>query len=168
MAIKVKAMERNVSFDKNVEKWAYVLKADLYSKLSDTKVIQEAALRSGMNKCAVYAVWNAIGEVIKAWATEGHSVVVPGLGTIRLGLHSTSVTDVNQVNAGLITSRRIIFTPNTDIKAALANTNVDITCYDRYGNVVKRMNSTDDPNIENPENEDVTPMDTTEDPVSVE
>ena len=37
MAIKVKAVERNVSFDKNSEKWAYVLQADLYNKLSDAK-----------------------------------------------------------------------------------------------------------------------------------
>lgn len=48
MAIKVKAVERNVSFDKNSEKWAYVLQADLYNKLSSAKVIQEAALRSGI------------------------------------------------------------------------------------------------------------------------
>ena len=33
MSIKVKAVERNVSFDKNVEKWAYVMQAELYSKL---------------------------------------------------------------------------------------------------------------------------------------
>ena len=77
MAIKVKAVERNVSFDKNTEKWAYVMQADLYGKLSTTKVIQEAALRSGISKGAINAAWDAIGEVIKAWATEGHSVAVP-------------------------------------------------------------------------------------------
>ena len=48
MAIKVKAIERNVSFTKGEEKWAYVLQADLYIKLSADKVIQEAALRSGI------------------------------------------------------------------------------------------------------------------------
>ena len=40
MAIKVKAVERNLSFDKNSEKWAYMLQADLYNKLSQSKVIQ--------------------------------------------------------------------------------------------------------------------------------
>ena len=44
MAIKLKAIERNVAFDKGSEKWAYVLSTDLYSKLSESKVIQEAAL----------------------------------------------------------------------------------------------------------------------------
>ena len=157
MAIKVKAVERNVSFDKNTEKWAYVLQAELYSKLSQSKVIQEAAPRSGINRGAINAAWDAIGEVIKAWATEGHSVAVPGLGTMRFGLRSTSVADVNKVGAGLITSRRVIFQPNTDIKKELAATNVSITCYDRYGNVVKRVTSTDDSDIEDPENEGTDP-----------
>ena len=157
MAIKVKAVERNVSFDKNTEKWAYVMQTELYSKLSQSKVIQEAALRSGINRGAINAAWDAIGEVIKAWATEGHSVAVPGLGTMRFGVRSTSVADVNKVGAGLITSRRVIFTPNTEIKKELAQTNVSITCYDRYGNVVKRVTSTDDSDIEDPEDEGTDP-----------
>ena len=31
-----------IPIDKNAEKWAYVLQADLYNKLSQSKVIQEA------------------------------------------------------------------------------------------------------------------------------
>ena len=152
MAIKVKAVERNVSFDKNSEKWAYVLQADLYNKLSQSKVIGEAALRSGISKGAINAAWDAIGEVIKAWATEGHSVAVPGLGTMRFGLRSKSIADVNKVGSDLITTRRVIFTPNMDIKEELQKTSINITCYDRNGVVVKRVTSTDDGNIEDPEN----------------
>ena len=151
MAIKVKAVERNVSFDKNSEKWAYVLQADLYNKLSDAKVIQEAALRSGISKGAINAAWDAIGEVIKAWATEGHSVAVPGLGTMRFGLRSKSIADVNKVGAELITTRRVIFTPNVDIKDELKRTAINITCYDRNGEVVKRVTSSDDAEIEDNE-----------------
>ena len=151
MAIKVKAIERNVAFVKGEEKWAYVLQADLYSKLSDAKVIQEAAFRSGINKGAINAAWDAIGEVIKAWATEGHSVAVPGLGSMRFGLRSESVADVNKVGANLITSRRVIFTPNSDIKKELAETSVSITCYDRNGNLVKRVTSTDDGTVDTPD-----------------
>ena len=153
MAIKVKAVERNVSFDKNSEKWAYVLQADLYNKLSDAKVIQEAALRSGISKGAINAAWDAIGEVIKAWATEGHSVAVPGLGTMRFGLRSKSIADVNKVGAELITTRRVIFTPNVDIKDELKRTAINITCYDRNGELVKRVTSSDDGNIEDNESE---------------
>ena len=157
MAIKVKAVERNVSFDKNSEKWAYVLQADLYNKLSQSKVIQEAALRSGIAKGAINAAWDAIGEVIKAWATEGHSVAVPGLGTMRFGLRSKSIADVNKVGSDLITTRRVIFTPNVEIKEELAKTSINITCYDRNGDIVKRVTSSDDGTVEDPEGGDDNP-----------
>ena len=156
MAIKVKAVERDVSFDRNSEKWAYVLQPELYNKLSQSKVIQEAALRSGISKGAINAAWDAIGEVIKAWATEGHSVAIPGLGSMRFGLRSKSIADVNKVGSDLITTRRVIFTPNVEIKEALKKTSINITCYDRSGQVVKRVTSSDDANIEDPENDSST------------
>ena len=91
--------------------------------------------------------------MIKTWATEGHSVAVPGLGTMRFGLRSESVADVNKVGANLITSRRVIFTPNSEIKKELAETSVSITCYNRKGEIVKRVTSTDDSEIEDPEDD---------------
>ena len=153
MAIKVKAVERNVAFDKNSEKWAYVLQPELYSKLSQSKVITEAALRSGISKGAINSAWDAIGEVIKAWATEGHAVAIPGLGSMRFGLRSKSIADVNKVGSDLITTRRVIFVPNTEIKDELKRTSINITCYDRKGEVVKRVTSSDEGDVEDPENE---------------
>lgn len=153
MAIKVKAVERNVAFDKNSEKWAYVLQPELYSKLSQSKVITEAALRSGISKGAINSAWDAIGEVIKAWATEGHAVAIPGLGTMRFGLRSKSIADVNKVGSDLITTRRVIFVPNVEIKDELKRTSIYITCYNRNGEVVKRVTSSDEGNVEDPENE---------------
>ena len=159
MAIKIKAVERNVSFVKGEEKWAYVLQAELYNTLSQAKVVQEAAIRSGISKGAINAAWEAIGVVIRAWATEGHSVAIPGLGSMRFGLRSNAVADVNQVGTDLITSRRVIFTPNASIKQELAKTSVNITCYDRNGNVVKRVTSSDEGQVEptepEPENPDI-------------
>lgn len=104
MSIKVKAIERNVAFEKGKQKWAFVMQADLYSQLNATKVIEEAAVRSGLPKAVINAGWAAIGDVIAAWATEGHSVAVPGLGSLRFGLNSTAVEDVNKVSANLITA----------------------------------------------------------------
>ena len=157
MAIKVKAVERDVSFDKNSQKWAYVLQPELYNKLSQSKVIQEASLRSGISKGAINAAWDAIGEVIKAWATEGHSVAIPGLGSMRFGLRSKSIADVNKVGSDLITTRRVIFTPNVDIKEELKKTSINITCYDRNGDLVKRVTSSDDAEIEDNDGGDDTP-----------
>ena len=143
MALKVKAVERLLKFDKeSAGKYRYVMKADLYTSLTQAKVIKEAALRSGVSQGVMKACWDAAGEVIKAWATEGHSVALPGLGSMRFGLRSKAVENVNDVKAGLITSRRIIFTPSVDLKDELKNTSIMITCYDRNGNEVKRVTST--------------------------
>ena len=116
------------------------------------KVIKEAALRSGVSKGIMQACWDAAGEVIKAWATEGHSVALPGLGTMRFGLRAKSVEKVDEVKAGLISSRRIIFTPDSDLKEELSKTAVQITCFDRTGKEVKRVTSTDSGDIEDNEN----------------
>ena len=140
MALKVKAVEKKIKFDKdpnNPGVYRYVMSPELYIPLAQEKVIKEAALRSGVSKGVMQACWDAAGEVIKAWATEGHSVALPGLGTMRFGLRAKSVEDVNDVKSKLITSRRIIFTPATDLKEELANTAVQITCYDRDGKEVK-------------------------------
>ncbi len=119
MAIKVKAVERKLKFTKDENDpgvYRYVMQPELYTALAQDKVIREAALRSGVSKGVMQACWDAAGEVIKAWATEGHSVALPGLGTMRFGLRSKAVEDVNDVKSKLISSRRIIFTPNVDLK----------------------------------------------------
>ena len=92
-------------------------------------------------------------RVIKAWATEGHSVALPGLGTKRFGLRAKAVEDVNDVKASLIKTRRIIFTPTQELKDELADTAIQITCYDRNGEEVKRVTSADPGTVEDPEAE---------------
>ena len=152
MALKVKAKEQMQKIGTYAGKYRYVMMPELYTALTQDKVIKEAALRSGVSRGVMQACWDAAGEVIKAWATEGHSVALPGLGTMRFGLRAKSVEKVEEVKAGLITSRRIIFTPDTELKDELAKTAVQITCYDRDGKEVKRVTSTDEGNVEDPEN----------------
>ena len=127
------------------------MKPELYTSLDQKKVIREAALRSGVSQGVMKACWDAAGEVIKAWATEGHSVALPGLGTMRFGLRSKAVEKVEDVKSGLISARRIIFTPSVDLKDELANTAIQITCIDRYGKEVKRVTSADDGEVEDNE-----------------
>ena len=152
MALKVKAQEKLQKIGTHAGKYRYIMMPELYTSLSQEKVIKEAALRSGVSKGIMQACWDAAGEVIKAWATEGHSVALPGLGTMRFGLRAKSVEKVDEVKAGLITSRRIIFTPAVELKDELAATAVQISCYDRDGKEVKRVTSTSG-EVEDPENE---------------
>ena len=157
MALKVKAVERNIKFTKDENDpgvWRYVMQPELYIALSQAKVIREAALRSGVSQGVMKACWDAAGEVIKAWATEGHSVALPGLGSMRFGLRAKSVEKVEDVKTSLISTRRIIFTPTQDLKDELADTAIQITCYDRNGNVVKRVTSADAGTVEEPEGDD--------------
>ena len=156
MALKVKAVERNIKFTKDENDpgvWRYVMSPDLYIALNQAKVIREAALRSGVSQGVMKACWDAAGEVIKAWATEGHSVALPGLGSMRFGLRAKSVAKVEDVKSSLISTRRIIFAPTQDLKDELANTAIQITCFDRSGKEVKRVTSSDPGTIEDPENQ---------------
>ena len=151
MTMKVKAIEKKLKFTKDPNDpgvYRYVMQPEQYSSLTQKKDIKEAALRSGVSQGVMQACWDAAGEVIKAWATEGHSVALPGLGTMRFGLRSKSVADVNDVKTSLITTRRIIFTPNVDVKEELKNTSIQITCLDEDGNVLKRVTSGDSGDVE--------------------
>ena len=150
--IQIKAKQQNVSFEKNVEKLAFVLSAHLYNTLDSDKVIEEAAKRSGISAGVIKAAWDAAGEVIRTWATEGHNVPLPGLGSMRFGVRSKSVQNVEDVKTSLISARRVIFTPSKEVKEELQNTKIAITCYDKDGNIVKRVTSADTNDVEDNEN----------------
>ena len=147
MAIKVIAQLRELKIGKNPGK-KFVMRPDLYSAIAEKKVFQEAATHSGISSGVIKAAWDAAGEVIRTWATEGHRVPLPGLGTMRFGVRSKAVDNLDDVKTGLITTRRIIFTPNVEVKDKLKNTAIQITCLDEDGNVLKRVTSGDNGNIE--------------------
>ena len=157
MALKIKAKEKKLKFSKREDDpgiWRYVMVPEIYSALAPSKVIKEAALRSGVNQGVMQACWDAAGDVIRAWATEGHTVPLPGLGNMRFGLSAKAVADVNDVKSSLIRTRRIVFTPTVALKDELANTAINITCYDRNGEIVKRVTSADPGTVEEPEQGD--------------
>ena len=157
MALKVKAREKMQKVGTFAGKYRYVMMPELYTALNQEMVIREAALRSGVNQGVMKACWDAAGQVIKAWATEGHSVALPGLGSMRFGLRAKSVEKVEDVKTSLIKTRRIIFTPSQELKDELANTAIQISCYDRNGDEVKRVTSTDPGTIEDPEQDNTNP-----------
>ena len=151
MAIKVIAQLREVKLGKNPGK-KFVMRPDLYVPIAEKKVFAEAATHSGISAGVIKAAWDAAGEVIRTWATEGHSIPLPGLGTMRFGVRSKAVEKLEDVKANLISVRRIIFTPNVDVKDELKNTSIQITCLDEEGNVLKRVTSGDSGDIEDNEN----------------
>ena len=144
MGINLKARESLIQVGKYAGTYRYVLSPVIYNKLSASKVIQEAAIRSSINRGVLNAAWDAIGSVIQSWATEGHSVAIPGLGTMRFGVKAASASTIEKVSSDLITARKVIFTPSMDIKNELRTTSVSIACYDRNGQLVKTINAAGD------------------------
>lgn len=147
MSIKIKAVEQKLNFEKEIEgdsRYRYLMQVELCNRLTENKVIQEASTYSGISTGMIMASLDAISHVVKAWLTEGHSVPIPGLGIIRFGIRAASADDVSKVNANLITNRRVVFIPSVEIKEELRKTGLCITCIDRNGNEVKRINSTDE------------------------
>ena len=148
MSIKVNARQTLQNVGKYAGKYRYVMQTELYNRLTASKVVKEASLRSGIPQGSMSSCWNAIGEVIKAWATEGHSVAIPGLGSMRFSVRAESVEKAEDVSTGLIKTRRVIFVPSVDIKDELKRTSINITCFDKDGNIVKQVTSKDDGEVE--------------------
>ena len=153
MSIKLIAQRRELKIGKNPGKKCFIMRPELYSPINEKKVFAEAATHSGISAGVIKAAWDAAGEVIRTWATEGHSIPLPGLGTMRFGVRSKAVEKLEDVKAGLISTRRIVFTPSVDVKDELKNTAIQITCLDEDGKVLKRVTSGDSGDIEDPENE---------------
>ena len=152
MAIRVIAQRRVLKIGKNPGVKKFVMRPELYTSLTEKKVFSEAATHSGISAGVIKAAWDAAGEVIRTWATEGHSVPLPGLGTMRFGVRSKAVEDLDDVKTSLISTRRIVFTPSVDVKDELKNTAIQITCLDEDGNVLKRVTSGDSGDVEDTEN----------------
>ena len=152
MAIKVIAQRRVLKIGKNPGVKKFVMRPELYTPIQEKKVFKEASIRSGISVGAMKAAWDAAGEVIKAWATEGHSVPLPGLGTMRFSVRSKAVESLEDVKTGLISTRRIVFTPSVDVKEELQDTSIQITCLDEDGTVLKRVTSDDEGIVEDNDN----------------
>ena len=151
MAIRIIAQRRVLKIGKNPGVKKFVMRPELYTSLTEKKVFAEAATHSGISAGVIKAAWDAAGEVIRTWATEGHSVPLPGLGHMRFGVRSKAVEGLDDVKTSLISTRRIVFTPSVDVKDELKNTPIQITCLDENGNVLKRVTSGDSGEIEDSE-----------------
>jgi len=81
MALKVKAKEQLIKVGKYAETYRYVMMPELYTALTQDKVIKEAALRSGVSRGVMQACWDAAGEVISILAPlEQEGEVVRAIG----------------------------------------------------------------------------------------
>jgi hypothetical protein len=77
---------------------------------------------------------------------------------MRFSVRSKAVESLEDVKTGLISTRRIVFTPSVDVKEELQDTSIQITCLDEDGTVLKRVTSDDEGIVEDEdENNSLTP-----------
>ncbi len=114
------------------------MKVNHYNTLNAEKVIQYASDTSNIPKAVLRASWEVLGSVITAWTFEGHIVEIPGLGNIRAEVRAKAQSKAEDVTESDIFRRKFLLTPTKEIKDALNATPVNITCYDKDGNVIKR------------------------------
>ena len=111
--------------------------------LNQRHVAKEAALRSGINTSTINACMDAVCEVLKAWMVEGHTVEIPCFGTFEIST-LPNVTENNtplaKVEKNYISNKQLLFTPSYDLANEVDNTKTEITCIDKNGNIVKRLN----------------------------
>ena len=88
--------------------------------------------------------------------TDCHSHLLPGVDDGVRSLNESLQILADMESAGI---RKVWLTPHTDIKDELKNTSINITCYDKDGNVIKQVTSTDPGEVE--EGEETTDPDGT-------
>lgn len=116
----------------------FVMKVDHYNTIDAEKIIQYASDTYNIPKGVMRASWEALVQAITSWVLEGHIVEVPGLGNIRAEVRAKAQSDASDVSADDIFRRHLLLTPTKEIKNALNSTPINITCFDKDSNEVKR------------------------------
>ena len=105
MAINLKAKETLIQVGEMKGQYRFILGAELYNKPQRSKVIKEAAIRSGVSVGdAGLLGWQA--RLIRPGVPKAIPVV-PGLGNHAIGVRAKSVP-TGEVATSLITNRRNI------------------------------------------------------------
>ncbi len=79
------------------------------------------AAKSSMTRGAVLNVIENMVDEIPKYLTEGYSVNLNNLGTLRLSLSSEGVLDPDSFNDANIKNMRVVFTPSPEFKKTLQN-----------------------------------------------
>jgi len=67
-----------------------------------------------VKKSDIKAVLQELGEAMKHFFELGQKVKIDGIGIFKVGFSSIGVAKAEQVNASTITSRRVLFSPETE------------------------------------------------------
>lgn len=139
MALNINSKQTEIKVGKHKGEDMFVMRVDHYNTIDAEKIIQYTSDTYNIPKGVMRASWEALGQAITSWVLEGHIVEVPGLGNIRAEIRAKAQSEVKDVSADDIFRRHLLLTPTKEIKNALNSTPINITCFDKDGNEVKRI-----------------------------
>ena len=139
MGITIKAKPTLQNVGKYKGDYRYTLTAGPIGKVSLENVIEETALRTGINKCVIHAICMELSDVISHFASEGFSVPLLYLGTLHFSVRAESVKEIDDITPFRITNRHISLTPSKQVKKRMNDCPINIICYDKHGMVMKRL-----------------------------
>ncbi|CEA16403.1 MAG: HU family DNA-binding protein [Fermentimonas caenicola] len=85
------------------------------------------ASKSSMTRGAVLNVIENMVDEIPRYLTEGYSVNLNNLGTLRLSLSSKGVSKPEDFKSENITNMRVVFTPSPEFKKTLQNIEFELS-----------------------------------------
>ena len=138
MALNINSKQTKIKVGKHKGEDMFVMRVDHYNTIDAEKIIQYASDTYNIPRGVMRASWEALGQAITSWVLESHIVEVPGLGNIRAEVRAKAQSDATDVSADDIFRRHLLLTPTKEIKNALNSTPINITCFDKDGNEVKR------------------------------
>lgn len=136
--LKINSKQQTIKVGEHKGEEMFVMKVDHYGVYDAEHIIRYVNETQGIPKAQLRAAWEALGQAITAWTLEGHIVEIPGLGHIRAEVRAKAQKNACDVSTNDIVRRKLILTPAKEIKDALNNTELLITCYDSEGKVVRR------------------------------
>ena len=91
----------------------------VFSNIDDEGLVNYMISNSQISEAAARGAVAAFKAAVSTFLLNGHTVVVPYLGTFSLSANGKSVNALDKVDASLIKNLRVRFTPTATVRAAV-------------------------------------------------
>ena len=104
----------------------YILRPARYTTISGDELIRECAKKAMVPKSYAAATLEALAEMTITFLANGHSVVLPNIGTLSLTADSKAISDLKDLNLNKILGLNIRFRPTVELKREIDNAGLEL------------------------------------------
>lgn len=123
MSLRYKKKKIVLNFDKD-KKEKYVAANVLVGSINYEKLCDEVNQKTGMHRAQVSVALGGLSDVMISFLEEGFSVKFGEFGSFRPAINAESQDKEEDVNAGTIIRKKIVFTPGPRLQQMLNNASV--------------------------------------------